>query len=208
MFSYYPIEFIVNNEDLRATGNSILLGNSASYTNNHLELMHFLKEIGVNDRTLKVPLSYGNSRYAKKIEKKGSSLFGSNFVAIKDYLSLEEYNKCIASCEVVVMNHLRSQGLGSTLAAIYMGARVFLNETEIYRFFNSIGCKVFAIKDDLEDQLKHGSPLTKETINRNRKLIRDHFSETRIVNDIRKSFNKRYKFDLLQPKDESPVSDE
>ena len=203
-FSYYPMEHIVADEKLRASGSSILLGNSASFTNNHLEIMHFLKNIGVEKKRILAPLSYGNSRYAKRIEKKGRSLFGEHFTAVKEYLSLDEYNKLIAECEIVVMNHMRSQGLGSTLAAIYMGARVFLNETEIYRYFSSIGCKVFKIQDELKDQLKHGTPLKPDIINRNRELIRAHFSEEQLVSSIRSSFSLRYNFSVNEPQNPPP----
>lgn len=194
-FSYYPLELIIPDNNLQATGKNILIGNSASFTNNHLEMMYYLKNLGIENKGIKVPLSYGNSRYAKKIEKVGKSLFGESFTAVKKYLTYEDYNELIAECEVVIMNHRRSQGLGSTLAALYLGARVFLNETDLYRYFISIGCKVFSIQKELENELINGSSLKPEVIERNRRLLRAQFSEEVIVSSIQTSFEKRYHFD-------------
>lgn len=195
-FSYYPLELIIPDDTLRVTGKNILVGNSASYTNNHFEILDLLKETGIKERSIVLPLGYGKSRYAKTVEKKGKSLFEKQFRAEKQYLPYEAFNKLIADCEIVVMNHKRSQALGTTLAALYLGARVFLNDTDVYRYFSSIGCKVFSIRDELKDELINGAPLEPEVIENNRNCIRAWFSEDVIVRGIQTSFNDRYDFDV------------
>lgn len=195
-FSYYPLEQIIPDDTLRVSGGNILLGNSASFTNNHLEIMDYLKEMGIKEKGIVVPLGYGYSRYAKKVEKEGRSLFGNRFRVENRYLPYEEYNKLIAECEIVIMNHLRSQALGTTLAALYLGARVFLNETDLYRYFKSIDCKVFSIQDELKDELANGAPLEPHIIENNRVQIRARFSEAAIVRGIQNSFKVRYGFDV------------
>jgi hypothetical protein len=69
-FTYYPIEFIFKDvEHLKISSNSILVGNSASISNNHLEAFELVKLFNLTNRKIVVPLSYGDSNYAKKIIK-------------------------------------------------------------------------------------------------------------------------------------------
>ena len=62
-FSFYPIEFLYNNEiDTSNSGNNILIGNSRSYANNHLEIFSILSKFNIANRKVIVPLSYGNMK--------------------------------------------------------------------------------------------------------------------------------------------------
>ena len=47
-FTYYPLEYIIKGiENLTVNGNNILVGNSANYSNNHLEAFKRIEEIGL-----------------------------------------------------------------------------------------------------------------------------------------------------------------
>ena len=88
-FTYYPLEFILKgNEHIHVNGNDILIGNSANYTNNHLEVFYKINEIGIGNRKVILPLSYGDAQYGDYIHYGVSfsdlALFrsGSSFRAI------------------------------------------------------------------------------------------------------------------------------
>jgi dTDP-N-acetylfucosamine:lipid II N-acetylfucosaminyltransferase len=119
----------------------ILLGNSATYTNNHIEVLDVLKNIDLGDRRLIIPLSYGNTIYAKYVRTYTSLSKIKNVKYLQELIPFDEYVKLISGCEIVVMNHYRQQGLGNILTALTIGAAVYLNEeTTVYNYLitNSI----------------------------------------------------------------------
>ncbi|MCU1417973.1 MAG: hypothetical protein JWP32_2147 [Schumannella sp.] len=110
------------------TGDDILVGNSATLTNNHVEVFEQLARIGVGGRRVVVPLSYGDPAYASYAAERGRQLLGSDFVPLRDFMPLAEYQRVIADCNLVVMGHRRQQGIGNVAAAMWSGAQVFLDE--------------------------------------------------------------------------------
>ena len=109
-------------------GPNLLLGNSATPTNNHLEAFELIrKRIDLQGRKLVVPLSYGDPHYAELVIHVGRQQFGNAFVALRDFMARDDYIALLASCGVVVMNHRRQQALGNLLIAGQMGARCFLD---------------------------------------------------------------------------------
>ncbi len=129
-------------------GEDILVGNSATPENNHLEVFALLQHIGIGARRVLVPLSYGYSRYADDIEAAGRAMFGSQFVALRDFLPLPEYSALLASCRVVIMGHRRQQALGNIVRAIWQGAYVYLDDRNpIMDSLRSEGISVRSLTD-------------------------------------------------------------
>lgn len=117
-----------NGTMLTSPGRDILIGNSASFENNHLELFELLAEhFDLEDRKLVTPLSYGNPWYAEKVIAEGNRLFGDQFVPLTDFLPKEEYIEILDSCGHVFMNHLRQQALGNICIMMLKGAKIYLN---------------------------------------------------------------------------------
>lgn len=59
---------------------NIWVGNSATLSNNHLDLFEILKNLTLPDNyKIYTPLSYGNNELANYIEKKGERLFWRPF---------------------------------------------------------------------------------------------------------------------------------
>ena len=135
-------------ESARVTGDSILVGNSASFTNNHLDVFDLFLRIGVENREIVTPLSYGNAQYRDFILKRGRDLFADSFDPMVKFLPLNEYVKKIQSCGFVVMNHVRQQAVGNILIMLYLGAKVFLRmECSTYAFFREQGVILFSIQE-------------------------------------------------------------
>ena len=187
-FCYYPVDYIFkNNEALFVNNNNILLGNSSSKENNHLEAFDLLREFNLENRKVITPLSYGDSQYRKIILKEGEKVLDSNFEPLTEFFPLETYNKLMQQCGIVIMNHYRQQAMGNTLAMLWMGAKVYLDERNtVYHYLVRIGIKVYSINKDL----KVSNPfalvsLSKEDVLHNRKILSNEISSQNIIQKLR-----------------------
>ncbi|MCB9201511.1 MAG: TDP-N-acetylfucosamine:lipid II N-acetylfucosaminyltransferase [Flavobacteriales bacterium] len=122
-------------KDTFCKGKNILLGNSAAYTNNHIEALDILSVMDLCDRKVYIPLSYGDKENANYISGYANKKLPNNSECIKQFMSLEEYQDIVRSCEIVIMNHLRQQALGNIIQALYEGVHLFLNEkSNLYKY--------------------------------------------------------------------------
>lgn len=120
---------LLSSEGNFSKGQNILVGNSASSTNNHIELFEKIAEnINLEHRKLIVPLSYGDSRYRDKIISIGQVMFGESFVPLTEFMPVEKYISVMQSCGFAMMNHLRQQALGNICIAMLQGSKIYLNE--------------------------------------------------------------------------------
>ncbi|QSS98031.1 TDP-N-acetylfucosamine:lipid II N-acetylfucosaminyltransferase [Psychroflexus sp. ALD_RP9] len=183
-FGYYPIEYFANgiDEDVKL-GNRIMIGNSSSLTNNHLEVFKKLASLGVKNEIV-VPLSYGDKRLAKILVKEGQKMFGKQFKPITDFMPLEQYTKLMQSCGIVIMNHYRQQAVGNIITAMYLGAKVFLDERNtIYHYLKRIGCFVYSIEELKSlDSLKNLEPYQ---ITQNKEILLKDISSDKLVNELK-----------------------
>jgi len=111
------------------SGKHILIGNSATWTSNHLEAIELVEEAGItNEQTVFIPLSYGEapSSYADAIAIAATKAFADNQTVIKDFMAIEDYLAILSSCGFVIMNHVRQQALGNIISILYLGSRLFL----------------------------------------------------------------------------------
>lgn len=167
---------VEGNQDL-----NVLVGNSSSITNNHEGVFARLARCDLRGRRVIVPLSYGDIAYREFVVRRGIYYFGDAFCPLVDFLPLDEYNRIISSCNVVVMGHLRQQAIANIGTAIYCGANLYLNaKCPTYRFLRGRGIDVF----DLE-QLTGVLPLKRKTVNTialDRKAL-EKFWGLNVVND-------------------------
>lgn len=183
-FNYYPIDTILGPalSQKKINGNNIFLGNSGSITGNHIAAYKLLKKLNLRNRKVIVPLSYGNEKYRHFLIEKGHEILGESFVPLKDFMPLDEYNSYLCSASIVIMFHLRQEAVGNILIALYLGAKVYLQEeNNLFEYFNSIGVKVFSVKKDLTRHNQEAfQPLPEEIQLKNREKILAEFNEGRI----------------------------
>ena len=170
----------------RMNGPDLLIGNSATPTNNHLELFDLLSKFDLDGRHLIVPLNYGDMWYGDAIARMGQKRFGSGFVPLRNFLPLKEYYGYIARCGTVFMNHIRQQA-GTTIAtALYKGAKVYLrNENPVFRFYRKIGLPIRSIQDDLLRRTDIFGPLGEEDTKLNQVILTDYWGHEAALNAIR-----------------------
>lgn len=183
-FNYGTIEqFTGSLKDKKISKNNILVGNSASAENNHLEIFEILKNIKISNQLIIVPLSYGNQNYKKKIISIGSEYFKDNFNPLKNFLPLDEYISILSSCGIVIMNHYRQQALGNIIASLWLGAKVYINDNiTTWRYFKRLGIHVFSIDKELTlDNPNLFSPLSDQQIYENRQALMNEFSPNNVL---------------------------
>lgn len=181
---YYSAEDTFAQGPERMDGPDILIGNSATDTNNHLELFDCLMSVELDDRRLITPLSYGDDWYGDEIARIGRKLFGERFVPLRTYMPINEYYDRIATCGTVMMNHVRQQA-GTTIAtALYKGAKVFLRkENPVFDFYRNMGLKLFTIQDDFLSGGNLFGPLSTEEMVQNRDILGSYWSYEEAVAD-------------------------
>lgn len=183
------------------TGNNILVGNSATPTNNHAEVFKILYDLDLPNKTkIFVPLSYGSSEYRDKIIQLGYEYFGNQFVPITKFMNLTEYFKLIQKCSVMIMNHRRQQGAGNIGLGLYVGAKIFLNKVSpLYQFYTDKKAIIYSC-DQITSILSGGiSPLSQNDFILNHQLLeRIHGRKTTLnktkclLKEIQEiSFNKK-----------------
>jgi len=152
-------------------GSNILAGNSASATNNDVELFELIRDqVDLTERKVIVPLSYGDPYYRDQVIRKGEKLLGEAFLPLTTFMPMEEYSKTIQACGFVMMNHLRQQALGNICMAMLMGAKIYLNEgNPLSSWFKSHGAALGSIsKLDMV-------PLQDVDKESNRRLVYSHW---------------------------------
>lgn len=155
---------------------NILLGNSATLTNNHIEVLNLISNPNFDFQKIICPLSYGNSIYTKYIVNYGNQLFGSRFHPLTEFVSLDEYLKIIQDCPIVIMNHLRQQAGGNISSMLYKGATIFLNEENpIYDYYRDQDVTIFTINELKKNPTLINYRLNDDEILHNRKILKSNF---------------------------------
>jgi dTDP-N-acetylfucosamine:lipid II N-acetylfucosaminyltransferase len=164
-------------------GNNILVGNSATPENNHLEVFEFLRTQNLGGKKIICPLSYGDFEYANILKNKGRVYFGDRFLSINEFMPYENYMNLISSCSNVIMNHHRQQGGGNVSAMLYLGAKVFLNEKNpMYAFYEKKGAVIFNMDELYNDSSLLNLHLSDEDIEKNKQILKLNFGEKIILN--------------------------
>lgn len=124
----------------------IIVGNSATCTNNHEEAFSMLSHLKNEDIQIICPLSYGDKNYAEHVEQIGISLFGNKITFLKEMMTKFDYYKLLASCDVGVFNNDRQQAMGNIQTMLFLGKKVYMR-TDIpsYKNFESLGFTLFDI---------------------------------------------------------------
>lgn len=185
-WNYGSLErYIIKNLQLDEinSAKSILLGNSSTATNNHFEVLDMLAKSEIQ-RTIILPLSYGDKNYAKLVKEyinDDPKLF-SKCQVLDNFMPLAEYNTIINDCGFVIMNHVRQQALGNIVAMMYRGSKVFLREESVlYKYFKSMSAYVYSVQElEFNPSLLH-SHLNTYEIEHNRLILKSVWSEKVIL---------------------------
>ena len=166
-------------------GHNILIGNSAASTNNHLDIIPFLKKLDLGESNIILPLSYGNTQeYIEDIAYAYHQEFGENVIVLKDFMPPQAYSKILSSCSIAIFFMERQQAMGNINIALKYGCKVFLSETNpVFGFYKDLGIKLFSVQRDL-NQAEIDKSLSKEDIERNRAILSKRTNKEQYIQDL------------------------
>lgn len=176
------------------TGENILIGNSATPENNHLDCFDILNDVDLTKRQIICPLSYGVAAYGEFIKQAGVQRFGKSFTPLTEFMPVREYVKIISTCSCVIMNHIRQQAMGNIVIMMYLGAKIFLQESNpAYHFFKERGALIFSV-DEFRREGEMFKKLQPSEIEANRAILRAQWSRESIQEKTRNLVETVYLF--------------
>ncbi len=165
---------------------NILFGNSASFENNHLDIMKVLKTIDIKERKIVMPISYGNKQLAKVLKAESDS----RYIFLETFIEQSEYINIITNCSFAIFGSLRQHAMGNINICLRSGIKVFLyKEGIIYKQLINDGYYVYTIDSDL-NEYELSTPLSKDQIIHNQNVYksiveRNGFKElNRVIKNI------------------------
>lgn len=168
-----------------STGRNILIGNSASFSNNHLYVLELLKGIELgNDVNLIIPVSYGGKpKYIKEIIKCYSLRYPGKVKFLKDYMPLHEYNRMFTSLNACILSAWRQESIGTIIMCLYMGIKVFMSgRSPLYKWLLECGFTLFEIEDAAREDLE--KPLERNVQQHNRDLVLQRYNDKQIAENL------------------------
>lgn len=191
-FFYYPIDTILGELYYRPLPDSscketVMVGNSASRTNNHKYLLALLSQFDLRGKKVVVPLSYsGRARYVNEVVAYGKKEV-EGFVPLMKFMPLDEYNRLQSSTAVALFGNLRQEAIGNIMIALYMGAKVFLFESNpVYEWAAMHNLKVYPMS--ALSQVELDTLLPVEDAEHNRSVLRELYSKRRMIQLIKELF--------------------
>ena len=126
----------------------IIVGNSATESNQHRKIFDMLANFDGESFTVVVPLSYGDDEYKKEIIDYGYSKLKDKFVPLTEYMGKNEYLNLLSSCNIGVFNNNRQQGMGNISSLLQLGKKVFVREgTAMWNHYKTMGVTMHGINE-------------------------------------------------------------
>ena len=164
-------------------GINILLGNSATPTNNHLDALEKLRPFSDENIKIYCPLSYGDISYGDLVERAGSEIYGDKFIPLRNFMPFDQYLKLLSIIDIAIFNHNRQQGMGNIVGLLGMRKKVFIrNDITTWDSLKNIGAVAYNIQQiDL-------SKIENATEKQNKENIMKYFSEKNLTLNLSKIF--------------------
>jgi len=175
-YNLHAKEFYYNKSCFSPTGDfkilsnngNVMIGNSATFTNNHLDVIKLVETNLQERQKIIIPLSYGDKNYKSMLIDKLNDLRKTCEIEIlSDFMPSDEYFKIFNSCSYACYGVIRQQAGGNISFAIKNGIKVFLyRESMAYRYYTNKGYVVYAIEDIDENSFR--VPLNKAQQQKNK----------------------------------------
>ena len=136
---------------------NILIGNSLTYTNNHLDVFDKINDfqLGENQKYV-IPISYGwGNAFGNNPETliSLSKLKSERTIWLKDYLDRDKYFEIFGNITHAIFGVLRQQAMGNIYECLAKGIKVYLyKESIVAKQLKDDGYIFFSIEDDLTEE--------------------------------------------------------
>lgn len=165
----------------------ILVGNSATDTNNHYEVFNKILAENLDNYKILCPLNYGDKNYAAKVVELGTKLFGDKFEPLLDFIPLEQYTKLLSTVDVAIFNHNRQQGMGNIINLLGMGKLIYIrNDITTWNLLEHLNLKVYATNKNLMIRHTIKNNNYSET---NKVLIKNYFNKNTLYSQWENIFD-------------------
>jgi hypothetical protein len=187
--AFYDVNFDLSLSFVAPPPNEIikvLLGNSATFTNNHLDAFEKLKKLNLD---IYCPLSYGRSSVQELITNKGNQLFGNAFKPILNFMNRNEYCGFLNSMDIVFMYHNRQQAWGNIATALALGKPVFLKKNNpLWQFIHAMGLSCYDAEKIAEYDLPSLIEIERNKREENVQKLKLHISKEKRLQDLKNIF--------------------
>lgn len=159
-------------------GTDILIGNSASFTNNHMYIYKYINDIQVNNDTkFIIPLSYGGpAKYVQDVQTLYSNKWPDKVDILLDYMPLHEYNKIFLRLRCMILSAWRQESQGTAIMGLYLGVKVIMSErSPLYKWFKECGFVVFSLEKSNKTDYNSGLRYVEKLHNRN--IVLERYNE-------------------------------
>lgn len=156
---------------------NIQIGNSATATNKHIDVLNILEKYKKKNIRIYIPLSYGEKEYAKRVIEHGKSIFGEKLIPIVEYMPFEAYCSFMSTIDIAIFNMLRQQALSNIRFQIQSGKKIYFNKHgELWDYFvNDLKCAVSDIDEINERTFEEFIRFSQEEKQRNAKIVSKNF---------------------------------
>jgi hypothetical protein len=192
-YSFYPIKlYKLPNVNVDRKCINILIGNSATKENRHIDALNILSFLKNNENVrIYCPLSYPEDArsYIYTVKKYGTKLFGDRFIAITNFLPYDKYMDLLNSIDIAIFNNNRQQAGGNIASLIYMGKKVYINSLNpFYNYWKRKKAKVF--KFNKLNQNEFTQLLDELSKEKNSEIVADALSDSNFRDSCGKIFRK------------------
>lgn len=158
---------------------SLLLGNSAAQSNNHIELIDAVSPFAQQAMKAYMPLNYaGSPEYVEQVIKYGKEQLGEAFIPITDMLSKSEYDQLLASIDGAVFAHNRQQGLYVAYYMMLHGKKLFLKDTtSTFENFQHYGFHIESLRQLSHQEFEKVCSFDDSLRTHNQSILMSHFTE-------------------------------
>ena len=181
----YPINLNTNLHIINKKSQVLLVGNSASYYNNHVDALLYLSKFKTSIKKIIAPLNYGGEPfYINKVVKNGIEIFDDKFFVLIEFYSKDKYYEIIENVSHAIFFSKRQLAMGNIYFLLSNGAKVFLlKQNPAFQFLKEKGFIVFSIDEICEKKLT--SFLTKEESLANFTLAHDIMAHEKLLKNTR-----------------------
>ena len=154
--------------------NTVVLGNSRSNYNNHLDILELVETCNLNKKiNIKILFNYGTENaYTDKVREKTTGI--EKVTLIDSFMPPNDFISFYGSVAAFVNNSYRQLAIGNILVAVHKGVKIYLNKKNpTYTWLKKEGLYIYEIenlKNDLESGQIH---LAKSEIVHNIKCIKN-----------------------------------
>lgn len=111
----------------------IMIGHSGFKFLNHIDIMKKLIRFKDESIIISLILSYGDTDYAKKVEKYAISNFKDKVEIIKEFMTADDYLCYLKTVDACILDYKHQSALGNVWRLLYLGKKLYLNKNGIIK---------------------------------------------------------------------------